>query len=143
MDARASVDESGLNGHTPLFHTVNTHGNRSLPVLRLLLEAGAAPDVRLPGITWGRGFEWETTCLDVTPISYAQLGLLPQMHREEADIYANIALLLEASGRAVPPLCNMPNRARACSAPLQRCPSAQSVLVPVSTAGTGRMPNSR
>ena len=110
MDARASVDESGLNGHTPLFHTVNTHGNRSLPVLRLLLEAGAAPDVRLPGITWGRGFEWETTCLDVTPISYAQLGLLPQMHREEADIYANIALLLEASGRAVPPLRNVPNR---------------------------------
>ena len=84
VDARAAVDEHGLNGHTPLFHTVNSNDNRSAPVLDLLLEAGAAPDVRLRGITWGKGFEWETTCFDVTPISYAQLGLLPQVHRREA-----------------------------------------------------------
>lgn len=110
VDARAAVDEFGLNGHTPLFHTVNSNENRSEPVMRLLLEAGARSDVRLPGITWGRGFEWETTCFDVTPVSYAQLGLLPQMHRRESDVYANVKLLLEAAGRRVPPLANVPNR---------------------------------
>jgi ankyrin repeat protein len=110
VDAKASVDEFGLNGHTPLFHTVNSNDNRAAPLLHLLLDAGARPDVRLQGITWGRGFEWETTCFDVTPISYAQLGLLPQMHRRDRDVYANITRLLEASGRNVPPLDNVPNR---------------------------------
>ena len=110
VEARAAVDACGLNGHTPLFHTVNSNGNRAAPILDLLLEAGARPDVRLQGITWGKGFEWETTCFDVTPISYAQLGLLPQVHRREQDIYANITRLLAASGRTVPPLENVPNR---------------------------------
>lgn len=110
VNARAAVDAHGLNGHTPLFHTVNSAWNRSAPILGLLLDAGARPDVRLPGITWGRGFEWETTCFDVTPISYAQFGLLPQVHRDERDIYANIRRLLVASGRIVPPLDNVPNR---------------------------------
>src|SRR5262245_24448700 len=36
VNARAAVDEHGLNGHTPLFHTVNSHANRSAPVMRLL-----------------------------------------------------------------------------------------------------------
>jgi hypothetical protein len=110
VEARASLDDYGLNGHTPLFHTVNSNDNRAEPILRLLLDAGARADVRLQGITWGKGFEWETTCFDVTPISYAQLGLLPQMHRRDRDIYANIKRLLEVSGRTVPPLGNVPNR---------------------------------
>jgi len=110
VDARAAVDEDGLNGQTALFHTVNSHANRSRPVLDLLLDAGARTDVRLAGITWGEGFEWETTCFDVTPISYAQLGLLPQMHRRERDIFDNITLMLSAAGRAVPALANVPNR---------------------------------
>jgi hypothetical protein len=110
VNARAAVDEHGLNGHTPLFHTVNSNANRSAALMRLLLGAGARVDVRLPGLTWGKDMEWETTVFDVTPISYAQLGLLPQVHREERDIYANIRLLLEASGRRVPPLDNVPNR---------------------------------
>lgn len=110
VNARAAVDEHGLNGHTPLFHTVNSNANRSAPLMRLLLDAGARVDVRLPGITWGKDMEWETTVFDVTPISYAQLGLLPQVHREERDIYDNIRLLLQAARRSVPPLRNVPNR---------------------------------
>jgi hypothetical protein len=110
VDARAAVDECGLDGHTPLFHAVNSNANRSEPILRLLLEAGASTDVRLAGITWGKGFDWETTCFDVTPISYAQMGLLPQFHRDERDIYANIVLMLKAAGRAAPPMGNVPNR---------------------------------
>jgi ankyrin repeat protein len=110
VEARAAVDEHGLNGHTPIFHTVNSHDNRSASILRLLLDAGARADVQLPGITWGKGFEWETTCVDVTPISYAQLGLLPQVHRRERDIYSNIAQMLKAARRPVPPFDNVPNR---------------------------------
>lgn len=110
VNAAASTDDYGLNGHTPLFHTVNSNGNRAAPILRLLLEAGARADVHLRGITWGKGCEWETILFDVTPISYAQFGLLPQVHRKERDICDNIKLLLDALGRPVPPLENVPNR---------------------------------
>lgn len=110
VDARAAVDDFGMNGHTPLFHTVNSSGNRSEPLMRLLLDAGARADILLAGITWGKGFDWETTCFDVTPVSYAQLGLLPQMHRSERDVYANVSVLLQAAGRTAPPLGNVPNR---------------------------------
>ncbi|HEU4936814.1 MAG TPA: hypothetical protein VFT39_10200 [Vicinamibacterales bacterium] len=110
VEARAAYDEHGFNGHTPIFHTVNSAFNRSAPLLDVLLSAGARPDVRLDGITWGKGFEWETTCFDVTPISYAQFGLLPQVHRSEPDIYSNIERLLRAAGRSVPPRVNVPNR---------------------------------
>jgi hypothetical protein len=110
VNAPASLDEHGLNGHTPLFHTVNSSHNRSAPILRMLLDAGAKSDIAVRGITWGKGFEWETTFFDCTPISYAQFGLLPQVHREERDIYDNIKLLIAAAGRTVPPLDNVPNR---------------------------------
>jgi ankyrin repeat protein len=110
VNATAALDDHGLNGHTPLFHTVNSNANRSAPLMRLLLDAGASVDVRLPGIVWGKGMEWETTFFDVTPISYAQFGLLPQVHRKERDIYENIRLLLDAAGRNATPLSNVPNR---------------------------------
>ena len=73
-------------------------------------EAGARTDVHLAGITWGKGFEWETTLFDVTPLSYAQFGLLPQVHRTERDIYHNLKLMLGAAKRIIPPLENIPNR---------------------------------
>lgn len=110
VNARADTDADGLNGHTPLFHCVNSNANRSAPLMKLLLSAGARPDIQLAGITWGKGFAWETTCFDVTPVSYAQLGLLPQMHRAERDCYENVKELLRASGRQIPPLGNVPNR---------------------------------
>jgi Ankyrin repeats (3 copies) len=110
VNAAAAVDDFGLNGHTPIFHCVNSNLNHSEPILQLLLDAGAKVDIRLPGIVWGRGFEWETTLFDVTPISYAQFGLLPQVHRRERDIYDITRRLLEAAGRKVPPLDNIPNR---------------------------------
>lgn len=110
VNATADIDEDGLNGHTPIFHTVNSIHNRSEPIMRLLLAAGARTDIRVAGISWGKGYEWETTFLDVTPISYAQMGLMPQVHRRESDIYANIRVLLEASARKLPPFKNVPNR---------------------------------
>ncbi len=110
VNARADVDEYGLNGHTPLFHTVNSSHNRSAPIMKMLLQAGAKSEIQVQGITWGKGFEWETTLFDVTPVSYAQFGLLPQVQRKESDIYDNIRLLVQAAGRTVPPLDNVPNR---------------------------------
>lgn len=109
-DARAGLDAHGLGGQTPLFHVVNSHANRSLPVLRLLLAAGARVDLRVDGLTWGEGQDWETTLFDLSPLSYAQFGLLPQMHRDERGIDEVVRLLLAAGGRSVPPLRNVPNR---------------------------------
>lgn len=109
VNATAGVDEHGLNGHTPLFHTVNSNGNRSEPIMRLLLEAEASVEIRLKGISWGKGYPWETIFFDVTPISYAQMGLMPQVHRNENDIYSNISRLIEAGGETMPPLNNVPN----------------------------------
>jgi ankyrin repeat protein len=109
VNARAGVDEYDLNGHTPIFHTVNSNGNRSAAIMRMLVEAGADCEILLKGLHWGQSYPWETTFFDVTPISFAQMGLLPQVHRREDDIYANICTMLEAAGRPVPPLENMPN----------------------------------
>jgi hypothetical protein len=110
VNARAGVDAIGLGGQTPLFHTVNSNANRSAPVMELLLDAGARVDVLLMGLVWGHGYDWESTFFDLTPISYAQLGCLPQMHRKEVDIAANVKRLLAAAGRVALPLANVPNR---------------------------------
>ena len=66
--------------------------------------------MRVAGVTWGKGFDWETTLFDLTPVSYCQFGLLPQMHRAEVDIVANVRLLLEAAGRTVPSMDEPPPR---------------------------------
>jgi ankyrin repeat protein len=110
VEAKAAVDTFGFNGHTPIFHTVCQHRNHGQPVMRLLLEHGARADVRLAGITWGKGFAWETTLFDATPVSYAQAGLLPQFQRDERDVYENIKLLAQASGRVLPEDLNVPNK---------------------------------
>ena len=110
VEAKAALDNYGFNGHTPIFHTVCQRGNHCQPVLRLLLEHGAKADIRLAGITWGKSFEWETTIFDATPISYAQAGLLPQIQRDERDVYENIKLLAKASGRVLPEELNVPNK---------------------------------
>ena len=110
VNAAAGVDQFGMNGHTPLFHTVNSNRNRSAPIMQLLVQSGADCERFVKGVHWGQGYSWETTFFDVTPISYAQLGLLPQVHRREQDIYDNIRFLLTAAGRPTPPLANIPNR---------------------------------
>lgn len=109
-NAKANVDQFGFNGHTPIFHTVCQHRNCCKPVLELLLSHGADPCVQLSGISWGKGFEWETTIFDPTPMSYAQAGLHKQFQRAENDVYENIRLLAKASRRPLPDDLNVPNR---------------------------------
>jgi Ankyrin repeat len=110
VNARGGVNEHGVNGHTPIFHTVNSNANRSAPIMELFLDAGARCDIRVDGLEWGRGYEWETVFFDVTPISFAQMGLMPQVHRSETEIYSNVRRMLVSMQRHVPDLGNIPNR---------------------------------
>ncbi len=95
VNARAGKDENGFGGQTPIFHTVNQNGNHSLRMMRFLLSQNASLDVRLKGIVWGKGFDWETFIPSVDPLSYAMMGLLPMMHRDEKAIAMNVSLLLK------------------------------------------------
>ncbi|MBY0504569.1 MAG: hypothetical protein K2X03_11700 [Bryobacteraceae bacterium] len=110
VNARAAVDADGLGGHTPIFHTVNANRNYSRPMMELLAKAGAKLDVRLRGLVWGGGFEWETVLFDVTLLSYTQCGLLRQFQRTEADIYSNLGYLYRKLHSRPAPIRNVPNR---------------------------------
>jgi len=110
VDVRAETDRDGLGGQTPLFHTVNSNQNYCRPTMELLANAGADLDVRIKGLVWGGGFEWETIVFDVTPISYAQCGLYAQFHRREQDVYSNIAFLYARRYGSEPPVRNVPNK---------------------------------
>lgn len=110
LDARADIDANGFGGHTPLFHTVNSNRNYCRPMMELLVDAGANLDIRLKGLVWAKGFDWETTILDVTPFSYAQCGLYFQFHRREESIYSNISYLYQKKYGQPFPLRNVPNK---------------------------------
>jgi ankyrin repeat protein len=51
VNARASVDETGVGGQTAIFHAVTQFHDRGLPMTHLLLEHGAdlSRRVKLPG----------------------------------------------------------------------------------------------
>jgi len=110
VNARADVDGSGMGGQTPIFHTVNSNHNYCRPMMELLVDAGADLDIRLKGLVWGDTMPWETVVFDVTPISYAQCGLYRQFHRDEADIYSNIAYLHRKRYGTEPQIRNVPNK---------------------------------
>ncbi len=108
INARAGVDEFGFGGQTPIFHTVNQLHNHSSDMLRLLLTADLT--ITVPGLIWGNGYDWETLIPAVNPMSYAMMGLLPQMHRKEKDIADAVALLMRHAYHIdyAPP--NVPNK---------------------------------
>ena len=110
VNRTAAVDSEGLGGHTPLFHTVNSHRNFARPMMELLIDGGADLEVRLKGLVWGQSFEWETVLYDATVMSYTQCGLLKQFQRSDADIYSNIELLYTRRYGVVPTIRNVPNK---------------------------------
>jgi hypothetical protein len=110
VNAAAEVDADGFGGHTPVFHAVNSIFNYCRPMLELLVEAGADLDIRLRGLLWGIGADWETLVLDVSPISYAQCGLYAQFHRQERDVYSNLAYLYGKRYGAKLRIRNVPNK---------------------------------
>lgn len=109
VNAPAGTDACGFGGHTPIFHTVNQNSNNSAGMLHFLLEQGADLLLTVKGLVWGKGYEWETFFPAVNPISYAMMGLLPQVHRKEAVIAETISLLIKkAYGIDYTP-ANIPN----------------------------------
>lgn len=96
VNVKAGVDEYGFGGQTPIFHTVNQNGNNSFEVLNYFLSLDSV-DLKytVPGLIWGKGYEWETFIPAVNPVSYAMMGLLPQMHRREDTIAQVVSLLLK------------------------------------------------
>lgn len=99
INARAGIDEYGFGGQTPVFHTVNQNANNSIAMLDFLLSKSVDLKLTVTGLIWGRGYEWETLIPAVNPVSYAMMGLLPQMHRNEKIISGVVTTLLRhASG---------------------------------------------
>jgi hypothetical protein len=94
VNAKAGIDQDGFGGQTPIFHTVNQNLNNSIDMLNYLLSRSADLKITVPGIIWGKGYEWETLIPSVNPISYAMMGLIPQMHRNEIIISKVVLTLL-------------------------------------------------
>lgn len=109
INANAAIDEFGFGGHTPVFHTVNQNTHNSADVMALLLENGADLSITVKGIIWGKGYEWETFIPAVNPLSYAMMGLLPQMHRNPGTVAEVISLLLKYAYCIAYKLPNVPN----------------------------------
>jgi len=109
VNARAGLDEFGFGGHTPIFHTVNQNSNNSVDMLHFLLENSADLTITVKGLIWGKGYEWETFIPSVNPISYAMMGLLPQMHRRDTTVAETISLLVKHAYGIDYSLPNIPN----------------------------------
>ncbi|MEO6456480.1 MAG: hypothetical protein ABIN97_20555 [Ginsengibacter sp.] len=95
VNDKAGIDEYGFGGQTPIFHTVNQNQNNSIEMMNFLLSKSADLQITVKGIIWGKGYEWETLIPAVNPISYAMMGLLPQMHRHEITISKVVEALLK------------------------------------------------
>ncbi|WP_425235512.1 ankyrin repeat domain-containing protein [Ulvibacterium sp.] len=94
VNAQAGIDTNGFGGQTPIFHTVNQNLNQSAEMLDFLLSQSADLRITVKGLIWGQDYDWETLIPAVNPISYAMMGLLPQMHRSEAVISGTVSKLL-------------------------------------------------
>lgn len=70
VNARATVDESGVGGQTAIFHAATQFDDGGLPVAQLLVEHGAdlAVRVKLPG-----DYERPGEIVECTPLGYALL----------------------------------------------------------------------
>ncbi len=64
-------------------------------MLNYLLSKSADLKITVAGLIWGKSYDWETLIPSVNPISYAMMGLLPQMHREEITISKVVSALLK------------------------------------------------
>ena len=95
INAKAGIDENGFGGQTPIFHTVNQILNHSKDMLQYLLSKSVDLQITIKGLVWGKSYEWETLIPAVNPISYAMMGLLPQMHRDENTISKVVSILLK------------------------------------------------
>jgi ankyrin repeat protein len=68
VNIRASVNDAGVGGQTPIFHAVTQFNDAGLPLVRLLMDRGADVSIRakVPG-----HYERSGEVLDCTPLGYA------------------------------------------------------------------------
>jgi hypothetical protein len=109
IDTPAGLDSLGFGGQTPIFHTVNQNSNQSKEMLDFCLRNQGSLDIQLKGLIWGKDRPWETFLPDVSPISYATMGLLPQMHRNEKTVAETVELLMKHKYGMEYKLPNIPN----------------------------------
>lgn len=109
VNIKAGIDNNGFGGQTPVFHTVNQHSNACIETMQFLVSKGADLSITLPGLIWGKGYEWETFIPSINPISYAMMGLLRQFQRTERQIYEVVAILLKAQYGIEYVPANLPN----------------------------------
>ncbi len=88
INARASVDEDGIGGQTPIFHAVTQFNDFGLPVAQFLIDQGADLSIRvkLPG-----HYERLDEVVECTPLGYARLfpgveGKTVALLRERASV---------------------------------------------------------
>ena len=110
INLKAGLDENGFGGQTAIFHTVNQNSNQSFEMLDFLLTQKADLSITVTGLVWGKGYDWETLIPAVNPVSYAMMGLLPQMHRDEISISGIVSLLLKHAFDIDYSLKNIPNK---------------------------------
>jgi ankyrin repeat protein len=81
VNARATVDEAGVGGQTPVFHAVTQFDDVGWPVTQLLVERGAdlAVRVTLPG-----DYERPGEIVECTALGYALLFGSPRQRRTVA-----------------------------------------------------------
>ncbi|MBC7948632.1 MAG: ankyrin repeat domain-containing protein [Chitinophagaceae bacterium] len=95
INAKAGYDEDGFGGQTPIFHTVNQNQNNSGEIMDYLLSMPIDLTTIVKGLVWGKGQDWETLIPAVNPISYAMMGMLPQMHRREVVVAEVVSRLIK------------------------------------------------
>jgi ankyrin repeat protein len=91
VNVRASMNDNGVGGQTPIFHAVTQFWNYGLPVAQLLLDCGAdlAIRVKLPG-----HYEKPGEVMECTPLGYAER--FPGKHPGQDN--RCVALLRERGG---------------------------------------------
>jgi ankyrin repeat protein len=110
VNAKAGLDTHGFGGQTPIFHAVNQNNNLSADMMDFLLSKDVDLMTSVTGLVWGRGYDWETFIPAVNPISYAMMGLLPQMHRDERTISRIVSTLLKRAYGLDYTAANVPNK---------------------------------
>lgn len=93
VNAKSPINMQGMGGHTPIFHTVNSHNNYAFPMLKFLLDNNPSIGISLKGLVWGQGCEWETFIPETNPINYAMMGILRQFQGNPEEIKKNIQLI--------------------------------------------------
>ncbi|MCP9767552.1 ankyrin repeat domain-containing protein [Lacihabitans sp. LS3-19] len=110
INTKAGIDENGFGRQTPIFHTVNQNLNQSKEMFELLMKHNVDLEITIPGLIWGKGYELETFVPSVNPISFALMGLLPQFHRKDSDIYWMISVMMKKRYEIDYLVNNIPNK---------------------------------